>query len=147
MIPNVVSIASMLLLWCSSEASGAPTDAPPPVTGGLKIPLRMRSPMSGRSLAERGLLAKRQRDVAIAKYARQPNQKRSEGYNLYVPPFQVVCPFLACVCVRCVRCADGSICTGSSIKTTIQGAWVLRGCVAALLRWGVFELVFADAGE
>jgi len=81
MIPNVASAVS-ILLWFSLEACAAPTD--PSTPAGLTIPLRMRSSASSRNLTELGLLAKRQRDGAIAKYSGQANRKRSNGYNLIV---------------------------------------------------------------
>ncbi|KAG8215010.1 aspartic peptidase domain-containing protein [Butyriboletus roseoflavus] len=82
MIPNLVSVGSILLLWCSLQACAAPTD--PPTPPGVKIPLRMRSPTSRRDLNELGRLAKSQRDAVIARYSTQPNRKRSTGYNLIV---------------------------------------------------------------
>ncbi|KAG6374669.1 aspartic peptidase domain-containing protein [Boletus reticuloceps] len=83
MIPNLVSAASVLLLWFSLEACGAPTTSSTP--GGLTIPLRMRSLTSGRNLTELGHIAKGQRDAVMNKYAIQPlRRKRSSGYNLIV---------------------------------------------------------------
>jgi len=82
MVPNLVSAASVLLLWFSLEACGAPTTSSTPA--GLTIPLQMRSPAPSRNLTELGLLAQGQRDAVIAKYSGQPSRKRSTGYNLIV---------------------------------------------------------------
>lgn len=98
MIPNLLSAASALLLWCSLETSAAPTDSPSPA--GLTIPLRMRAPPSTRNLTELGLRAKAQRDAVIVKYSGQPSlAKRSTGYNLYVFPLSALCRSLASISV------------------------------------------------
>lgn len=97
MISNLVSAASVLLLWCALEARAVPTNSLSP---GLNMPLRVRSPIDGRNVDELGDIAKRLRDTAIHKYAkRSSNQKRSSGYNLCV---------LSSAPCRCVACADRS---------------------------------------
>lgn len=101
----IFSAAPILLLWLSLEAYSIPTQLPR-----IKIPLRVRSPLNGRSISELGAIAKYQRDVAMSKYARTSNRKRSTGYNLYVPFDQFA-----------ARAHSGW--TGSSIKTMIPRAY------------------------
>lgn len=111
MIPNLVSAGSFLFLLFSLQAHAVPVDPPTP---GLTIPLRVRSPTSGRSLDERAFLAKSQRDIAITKYGGQPLEKRSTGYNLYV--------LFSLTQVESLGVSADAR-AGSSINSMILGSW------------------------